>query len=151
MNGERSTVNAAKADLVWSEVRDKLDEVSHRLPAGTLAPELEISSPVAVTLAVAISSEDLPLTLLTRIGHELKSRLSALPNTRETELFGEAEEEILVEVDPHALARLNISMPALSQLISASDTRLSAGKFESSDSSLVVEVRGELTICLRPA
>jgi multidrug efflux pump subunit AcrB len=138
------SVSADKVDLVWSEIRDKLGEVAATLPQGTIAPDLEVSGPVAVTLAVSISGDQVPLSVLTRIAQELKSRLSNLANTRETEMFGEVEEEILVEANAFALGQINLSILELSQLIAASDTRISAGKFENSKNSLVVEVKGEL-------
>ncbi len=137
-------VDAKNADLVWSEVRDKINEVAKDLPLGAAKPDLKITTPVAVTLAVSISGEDIPLSVLTRTAKVLKQRLSSIANTKETEIFGEVEEEILVEVDAFSLAQIDISIPHLSQLIAASDTRISAGEFENRKNSFVVEVKGEL-------
>ncbi len=138
-------VSAEQTDLVWSEIRDKMSDVQPSLPVGAGKPDVDPRSPVAVTLAVAITSEVTPIAVLERIAEELKTRLGALPGTRETEIFGEPEQELVVDVDPQAMARANISLPQLMQTIAASDTKVAAGELEGRDYSLVVEVKGELT------
>lgn len=138
-------VKANEVDLVWSEVRDKMGEIETDLPSSATNPQLEARAPVAVTLAIAITSNVTPISVLERIATELRTRLSSLPGTRETEVFGEPLQEVLVEVDQQRLARANISMPQLMQTISASDTKVAAGGLDGQDYSLVVEVKGELT------
>jgi multidrug efflux pump subunit AcrB len=138
-------VKANEVDLVWSEVRDKMGEIGTDLPTSATNPQLEPRSPVAVTLAIAITSDVTPISVLERIATELKTRLSSLPGTKETDVYGEPLQEVLVEVDPLRLARASISMPQLMQAISASDTKVAAGDLEGPDYSLVVEVKGELT------
>ena len=138
------SIDAEQADLVWSEVRDKINEVAHELPSQAVAPELEIITPGAVTLAISITSDDASLPILTRVAKALEQRLSNLEKTKETDIHGEVEEEILVDVNAYGLAQIDISIPQLSEIIAASDTRLSAGEFENTQNSFVVEVKGEL-------
>ncbi len=137
-------IESDQTDLVWSEVRDKLTDVAPQLPKGSTSPELEIRGPVAVTLGIAISGDDVPRSILARIAEELKSRLSNLPDTKETNLFGMPKEEVVVEINPYELARLGLSADTLAQLITNSDTRISAGTFNSQRTSIVVEVKDEL-------
>lgn len=131
-------------DLVWSEVRDKLTDAQATLPAGASEATLDIQGLTAVTLGIAITSDNTPLSVMERVATELQLRLSSLAGTRETELFGEPNQEILVEVDPHLLARVNLSLPALAAIIASSDTKIAAGEFKTATDSLVVEVKGEL-------
>jgi multidrug efflux pump subunit AcrB len=138
-------VNASEVNLVWSEIRDKVGEIETYLPASATTPRIEAITPAAVTLAIAITSDVTPISVLERIATELRTRLSSLPGTRETEVFGEPLQEVLVEVDQQRLARANIPMPQLMQTISASDTKVGAGGLDGQDYSLVVEVKGELT------
>jgi multidrug efflux pump subunit AcrB len=139
------SVDAAETDLIWSEIRDKMSDIEPSLPRGSGKPDVDPRAPVAVTLAVAITSESTPISVLERIATELKTRLAALPGTKETEIFGEPEQELVVEVDPNAMARANLSLPALMQIIANSDTKVAAGEVSGDEYSLVVEVKGELT------
>ena len=136
-----------EVDVIWSEVRDKLAEVEPRLPPGTTPPDLEVRGPVATTLAVALTWEgtgDSQLRLLSRLAEDLRLRLASLSGTKETELYGEAREELRVTVDPRALAGLGLSAADVATRIRAADTRLAAGRLRGGASDLLVEVKGEL-------
>ena len=89
-------------DLVWSEVRDKLAEIRSELPVAAIDPLLTPRGPLAVTLAISVDATETPLSVQERIAAELQSRLSSLPGTKETELFGEPGQQVLVEIDPFA-------------------------------------------------
>ena len=139
------SVAADEVNLIWSEIRDKMSDIEPLLPAGAGKPKVDPRTPVAVTLGVAITSDVTPISGLERIATELKTRIAALPGTRETEIFGEPKQELLVEVDPQAMARANVSLPQLMQIINRSDTKLAAGELSGENYSLVVEVKGELS------
>jgi multidrug efflux pump subunit AcrB len=137
----------SQVDVIWAEVRDKLGEVEPDLPTGATPPELVVRGPIAVTLAAAFTwrGEGEPqLRLLTRLAEDQEIRLANLPGTKETDLFGEAEEEIRVAVDPRALAALGLTADDVARRVAASDTKNAAGRLRSSASDLLVEVKGEL-------
>lgn len=138
-------VAANEVDLVWSEIRDKMNDLEGDLPGNASKPLVEARGPVAVTLAIAITSDTTPISVLERIATELRTRIASLPGAKETEIYGEPLQEVLIEVDPQSLARTNLSLSQVMQIVSASDTKIGAGDFESDDYSLVVEVKGELT------
>ncbi len=139
------SVGADQVDLIWSEIRDKMRDVEQQLPPGTTNPFVDPNGPVAVTLGVAITSDHTPISVLERVATELRVRLATLPGTKETEIFGEPIQEIVVEVNPHAMARLNLSIETVIRAIGASDTKIAAGGYQSEKNNLVVEVKGELT------
>jgi multidrug efflux pump subunit AcrB len=138
------SVSKDQVDLVWSEARDKLGELAINLPAESTEPLVTARGPLAVTLGFAIEAENTPDSISERIATELKSRLAALPGTKETEIYGEPQQEILVAVDADALARVNLSINNLASIINAADTRLAAGELKTRGSSLIVEVKGDL-------
>lgn len=135
----------ADVDEIWSKVRDRIADAV--LPPGVIPPEFEDQTSTAVTLLVGLSWSDpgeAPLGLLTRLARELDNRLRNVANTKETELFGEAEEEIRVTIDPQALASLGLTAGEVSGAIAAADTKLPAGRLRSEGASLTLEVAGEL-------
>jgi multidrug efflux pump subunit AcrB len=134
-------------DEIWSKVRDRIADAAAALPPGVIPPEFEDQTSTAVTLLVGLSWADpgeAPLGLLTRLAHELESRLRNVASTKETELFGEADEEIRVTIDPQALASLGLTAGEVSAAIARADTKLPAGALRSGAASLTLEVAGEL-------
>ncbi len=135
-------------DEVWSKVRDRLDDAAVSLPPGATVPEFEDRTSKAVTLLVGLSWEgprEAPLAVLSRLADELTSRLRNLPGTKESERFGEAQEEIRVSVDPLALAAVNLTASDVSRAIARADAKLPAGQLRHPNNDLVLEVGGELT------
>ncbi|MEY3041440.1 MAG: hypothetical protein RLZZ174_522 [Pseudomonadota bacterium] len=141
-------------DVLWSEVRDKVNAVEGELPPGTLTPEVEARGPIATTLALALrwtGPGAPPLALLNRLGERLETRLANLPGTKETEIYGEPEEELRVRVDPSAAAAAGLSVEAVATRLRQADTRASAGRLQSANSDLLVEIGGELDSAARVA
>jgi len=136
----------ADVDEIWSKVRDKLSDVARELPAGSQPPEFEDQTSTALTLLVGLSWDrdgEPPLGLLSRLAEELENRLRNVPNTKETELFGEAEEEIRVTVDPDVLAAVGLTATEVADAIARADVKLPAGALRDA-SDVMLEVRGEL-------
>jgi multidrug efflux pump subunit AcrB len=134
-------------DQVWSKVRDKLADARGELPAGVSDPEFADRTSTAVTLLVSLAWEGegaAPLGVLTRLAEELENRLRNLPGTRETELHGEAAEEVRVSVDPLALAAANLTVRNVSNAIARADAKMPAGQLRNASNDLLIEVGGEL-------
>jgi len=140
-------VGPAETDVVWSEVRDKLGELHPALPAGTSVPLLEIRAPIASTLVVGLTWDmagEPALSILTRLARTLEVKLANLPNTRETEIHGEAEEEVLVTVDPYRLGNAGLAPADVAGRIAAADTKVAAGRLRNAGADVLLEVAGEL-------
>ena len=140
-------VGPSDVDVVWSEVRDKLTEAQSSLPAAASRPLLDVRELAATTLAVAFTwrgEGETQLGMLTRLARELEIRLANLAGTRETTLYGAAEEEVRVTVDPRTLAGTGLTAEALAARILAADTRLPSGRLQGPASELLIEVMGEL-------
>ncbi|MEQ9004656.1 MAG: efflux RND transporter permease subunit, partial [Pseudomonadales bacterium] len=140
-------VGPEQTDVVWSELRDKLAEAHPLLPAGTSVPLLDVRGPIATTLVVALTWDapgEVQLGMLTRLAEALRIRLANLPNTRESTLYGAADEQLLVAVPPHALADAGLTAADLSIAIAAADTKRPAGRLQQSGADLLVEIDAEL-------
>lgn len=137
----------ADVDPVWARVRDKLDDVTPQLPAGASHPEFEEPETSAFTLIAALTwNLDPPANyaILKRLVQELEDALRTLPGTKEVELSGDPEEEIIVEINPADLAALELTAQDLSQQIRMSDAKVAAGQLRSPGNDLLIEVDAEL-------
>jgi multidrug efflux pump subunit AcrB len=140
-------VGADETDVVWAEIRDKLAEVHADLPGATTVPLLEMRAPLASTLIVALTWDadtTAEMSILTRLAESLEISLANLPGTRETELYGVVEEELLVEVDPWQTAAAGLTAADVAGIIRRSDTKAAAGRLRSGTTDLIVEVDAEL-------
>ncbi len=140
--------NEPLVDEVWSRVRDRLADVAATLPAGASPPEFEDQTSTAVTIVVGFAwdGEGEPqLAVMTRLAEELATRLRVLSGTKETELYGEAQEELRVTVDPLRLAEIGLDAGAVARAIERADTKRPAGQLTQTGVQMPLEVAGELS------
>ncbi|MEM6403562.1 MAG: efflux RND transporter permease subunit, partial [Cyanobacteria bacterium P01_D01_bin.116] len=141
-----------QVDSVWTRVRNKLDEVQVELPENIIEPELEEAKVKAYALIAGLTWEqdDKPnYGILRRQAEVIKERLEAISGTEEVEIFGDPNEEIIVEINPEALASYNLTARDLSQQIALSDSKISAGQLRDKDNNLLIQVAGELDTLAR--
>jgi len=134
-------------DEIWSKVRDRIEQARREFPAGVGAPDFEDRTSTAVTLLVGLSwrqDEHPQLGLLTRLAEELENRLRNVPGTKETDLHGEAHEEIRVTVEPDVLASVGLTAAEVSAAVARADSKVPAGQLRNARNDLLIEVEGEL-------
>ena len=139
-------VQKKEVDTIWSRVRNQIDEIKFELPPGATEPDLEEVKIKAYALITALTwqQDDKPnYAILNRQAEVLKDRIQGIAGTEEVELFGDRLEEILVEIEPEAIASYNLSVADISRQIEQSDSKVSAGLLRN-DNDLSLEVAGEL-------
>ena len=137
----------ADVDEIWSKVRDRIEQARREFPPGVGAPEFEDQTSTAITLLVGLTWEQdgaPQMGLLTRLAEELENRLRNVPGTKETELYGEADEEIRVIVEPDVMASVGLTAQAVSDALGRADSKVPAGQLRNSRNDLLIEVAGEL-------
>ncbi len=137
----------SSVDEVWSKVRDKIGDAAPSLPPGAMTPSFEDRTSTAITLAASLVWEGegaAPIGLLTRLAEELENRLRNVPGTRDTELFGAADEEVRISVDPLVLSAASLTARDVSVAIARADAKMPAGQLRNASNELLLEVGGEL-------
>ncbi len=151
----KAAITGDKNKDIFSEVRDKVAEVQPLFPAEASDPFIDDKrDPVAFTIITAVrwnSAEAINLTVMNRIAEELANRLRTVPGTELVRLYGNPDEEILVQVDPQSLADLGMSVQSMAGLLSNADTKMPAGTFRGASSNINLEVTGELDSVARIA
>lgn len=140
-------VQKDELDGIWSRVQNQLDEVKPTLPAGANEPELDQLKIKAYALITALTwqQDDQPnYSILNRQAEVLKDRIQAIAGTEEVELYGDRDEEILVEIEPKAIASYNLTVADISRQIQQSDAKNTAGLLRNSKNNLSIEIAGEL-------
>ncbi|MEM6760921.1 MAG: efflux RND transporter permease subunit [Pseudomonadota bacterium] len=145
------TLDETTIEQVWSEARDAVEDARRNFPQGVLAPEFDAEGISAYSAVIAITSDhnDVPLTLTHAHAEALADRLRSIPSTRAVDLFGEPEEEVLVELDPYVAASLGLTVTEVSQRIAAADGKVRAGAIDGDETGLTINVSGEITALQR--
>ena len=137
-----------ETDPVWAKIRDKLADAEKLLPPAASAPDFdETRAPPAFTLLVGLAwtrSDEPNPGILKRLGEELADRLRNVQATDIVRIYGEAEEEITVTVDPEELAALGLGVDEIGHRIAAADAKTPAGTLRGGTRDVLIEVAGEL-------
>ena len=140
---------------VFSRVRDKLDYAARVFPPDALEPVFDDKrGGSAFSLITALSwegDEAVPLALLKRHAANLADQLRNIPGTDLVRMYGEPQEQILVEVNPQQMADLGMTIDLLAESLRGADVKVKAGALNGNRSDFLVEVAGELDSVARIA
>jgi multidrug efflux pump subunit AcrB len=148
-----STVSVELVDQVtntqpiWSKVRDELDDASAQFPPGAGVPELDEAKIKAYTIIASVTwnqSDEPNYAILRRYAEELAVLMRGVEGTQEVELFGDPNEEIVVEVNAPDLVAVGLSPQQLANQVNLSDAKVTAGQLRSPEQNLAIEVESEL-------
>ena len=141
------SVKEINADTIWLRIKDRLNQATTQLPAGTSKPRLEEVEVKAYAMITALTWEqdtEPNYAIINRLSKLLKDELLALPGTQKVAKFGIPQEEIAVEINPTQLASLGLTAQQLSAQIQQSDAKVSSGQFRSPNNDLLLEVDSNL-------
>ena len=141
------TISAEKTDVIWTEVRNKLDEAKLEFPEGTSEPELENIDAKAYALIAALTWEqdnEPNYAILNRVAESLEDNFREISGTEKTDIFSTPDEEIVVEINPVDLSILGLNAEDLARQIQQSDAKTTAGLLREYNNNLSLEISGEL-------
>ena len=142
----KDEVSFDQVEKVWSEVQDKIDLAKQDIPNNA---QLELSRnsgpPISALYSILWKGDgEPPLILMSRLAEQLKRKLAYLGSTEGVEIHGEANEEILVEIDSRKLSNLGISFQTLSSLVASFDNKRSVGLISSNDEEILIRPKDNL-------
>ncbi|MBX3421943.1 MAG: efflux RND transporter permease subunit [Pirellulaceae bacterium] len=135
-------------DQIWPKVRGKMEDAIGELPAGCRRPEFhqpEMSAFAWIGGITWVGQGQPRYGVMRRQALELKDRLLALPGTKLVELFGDPQEEILVEIDPARMAASGVSPAMVAARLSQADVKTSSGMLRSAATETVVQFRNQFS------
>ena len=140
-------VKQDEAEVVWSRVRSKLQDVQAQLPQNATEPELEETEvrSYAYIMSLTWNQNDSPnYAILNRRARVLQDKLRNIDGSEQIDIFGAPEEEITIEVSSSNLSALGLTAQELALQIEQSDSKVAAGQIRSSNNDLLISVEGEL-------
>ncbi|WP_172331101.1 efflux RND transporter permease subunit [Mangrovicoccus sp. HB161399] len=139
------TVDPAIIESVWTDVRDAMDDASRSFPDGAGEPVFDDTYGAFAAIAALVPARGgVTPAIQGRYAEELADLMRAVPGTKNVEVFGEPEEEVLVQLDPEETAALGLTAADVSAAIRAADAKVRSGRLQSDGSDLLLEVGGEI-------
>jgi len=140
------TLSEEVIEQSWSEIRDKLSDAAREFPQGVGEPEFDTDGAGAfASISALVPRHDgVSDAVLLRYAEALSDTLRNVSGTKQVEVFGGIDEEILVRVDPVLLTSLSLTVDQVSDAIRRADAKVQAGRLRSPDREFLIEVAGEI-------
>ncbi|TQV71099.1 efflux RND transporter permease subunit [Aliikangiella marina] len=139
-------INDQEIEQAWAEIRDAIEDARTGMPAGVGPTEFDNDRTGAFTSISLIKPAEgnvIGPAILGRYAKQLQDQLRLVSGTKDVELFGEPEEVVYVKLDPVKLNAIQLTAPEVARIIQQADVKNSAGKADTAQSSLVIEIDGE--------
>ncbi|MEL6680034.1 MAG: efflux RND transporter permease subunit, partial [Pseudomonadota bacterium] len=122
-------------------------DAARTFPAGVLEPEFDNDGTGAFASISALYplNATTPDSVTQRYAEELADVLRGVSGTKLVEIFGAAEEEVLVTVDFAELTALGLTVDQVAAAIRSADAKVQAGRVRTSGSEYLIEVQGEIS------
>ncbi len=141
----RQSVPPALIEEVWSKVQNKIDQIE--MPdETTMLLERSSGPPITVEYIIDWKGEGSePIIMMSRLAQQLQKKLSSVPGTEKTAIYGEAEEEIVVEVDSAKMSSLGLTYQEISLAIRSYDNKKPIGVVSDEYSEFLIRLKDNIT------
>jgi multidrug efflux pump subunit AcrB len=133
-----------KIEETWSRIQGKVDQI---IPPNDVNLTLNRTAGPPITLEYIVDWKgdgDPPLIMMSRLAQQLKRKLSSITLTKETAIYGETDEEIIVEVDPAKMSSLNLTFQDLATAIRSYDNKKPVGVISDSNSEFLLRLKDNI-------
>ncbi len=126
----------------WRQVRKKLDDIRHQLPAGVQGPFPNDEFGDVYVNIYALSGDGYDLGQLRQEATRLARQLRALPDVKKVDLLGVQDDKIYIEVAPTRLAALGLTPAQLAEALAKQNAVAPAGFVETPSDRVRLRVSG---------
>ena len=140
----QQSVSPDLIEETWSKVQDKLSQI--RAPPGAnIVLDRNSGPPITVQYALVWNGDgEPPIVLMSRLAEQLKRKLSSIGDTHATAIYGEADEEILIEVDSNKITSLGLTYKEISQALKSFDNKKAAGVSSNRNSEFLIRLKDNI-------
>jgi len=135
---------APKAEVpeAWRQVRKKLDDIRHTLPAGVQGPFPNDEFGDVQVMIFGLTGDGYDLADLRREADRIARELKAVPNVKKAELIGVQDEKVYIETSPTRLAALGLTPQQVFDALQRQNAMVPAGFVETATDRVRLRVTG---------
>jgi multidrug efflux pump len=132
----------AEVPEAWRQVRKKLDDIRHQLPAGVQGPFPNDEFGDVYVNIYALAGDGYDMGQLRQEATRIARELRAVADVKKVDLLGAQDEKIFVEVAPARLAALGISPAQVAEALAKQNAIAPAGFVETASDRVRLRVSG---------
>ncbi|HRQ66472.1 MAG TPA: efflux RND transporter permease subunit, partial [Xanthomonadaceae bacterium] len=139
----RDSAPAAVVPDTWYQVRKKVGDIRHQLPAGVVGPFFNDEFGDTFGNIYALTADGFSYAELKDWADRLRLELLRVPEVAKVELFGVQEERIWIEIANTRLATLGLDLRELAATLEAQNAVTTAGAFHTDDETIYLRTSGD--------
>ena len=127
---------------LWYQVRKKLGDIRHTLPADALGPFFNDEFGDVFGSIYAFTGDGFTLSELRDQVEDVRQELLHIQDVSKIELVGVVDDKIYVEISNAKIAALGIDVNSIAQQLQAQNAIASAGTIQTTDNAIALRVSG---------
>jgi len=137
------SVSAQALPGVWQRLRNRMAEVTPRMPEGALGPLVDDEFGRVAVLTVGLTGKGFSAGELREQARQLRDRLYRLDGVERVTLHGVRDEVVRVVADIPALTARGLSMASITEALSKRNVLAPAGRLQVGGAELAITVSGD--------
>ena len=137
-------VSKSELDAVFTDIRNKMDDLKPSLPEGTEGPFVNTDYGDVSIATVAVTGDGFSYEELRRSADDLREHLYTIDGISKVSLYGVQEERIWLEIDTRKLAAVGVQLNQVLNDLQSQNVILPAGQIDADGVSLILEANGDL-------
>jgi len=130
---------------VFSDIRDKADDVTRDLPDGTNGPFVNDDEGLTAIATVALWSDGFSMAEMQDVAEDTREILYTLDGVQRIDLLGVQEERIYLEVNPARLSELGVSPRDIFGTLATQNIIEPGGEINAGGRTVIIEPTGNLS------
>ncbi|MGQ7956651.1 efflux RND transporter permease subunit [Pseudomonas sp. SP16.1] len=138
----RDSMRSSDIPELWYQVRKKVGDIRHTLPAGIQGPFFNDEFGTTFGNIYALTGNGFDYAVLKDYADRVQLQLQRVKDVGKVELIGLQDEKIWIELSNTKLATLGLPLAAVQQALEAQNTVAAAGFFETASDRIQLRVTG---------
>ena len=139
----KDTAPPGEVPETWYQVRKKVGDMAHTLPAAIQGPYFNDEFGDVYTNLYALRGDGFSPAQLHDYAERLRSDLLRVPQVNKVDFIGDQEQRITVEIANAQLAKLGVTPSEIADAVNAQNSVAAAGSFTTADDRVYVRPSGE--------
>ena len=135
----------AKVKDLWYQVRKKVGDIRHELPAGIVGPSFNDEYGDVYSAMYMLTADGLGLAELKAQAEDIRQRLLRVPDVNKVDIIGVRPEKIFIEFSHAKLATLGVTPQQIFDSVARQNAVVSGGLVDTSADRINVRVTGAFT------
>lgn len=131
-------------DQIWTDLRDKMDEVARELPSGTQGPFVDTDRGDVAMATIALTADGFDNDEMHAAAKQIRRQIYArAPGVRRVTFFGVRERRVFVEFDTVRLAQLGLEPDQIVGAVQSQNVIQPGGQVQADGLTLTIQPTGD--------